>query len=80
MRILRSWGLCVLTIIAVVIAVHEARAQSYPSPGSAPAAAGYPGIALPAPGAAPAPGYPSPQGAIAPQFAMGPTGGRGWDG
>ncbi len=44
MRIQRSWVLCVLTITALLIAVHEARAQSYPYPGSAPAAAGYPGM------------------------------------
>ena len=30
MRIQRSWVLCVLTIMALVIAVHEAEAQSYP--------------------------------------------------
>ncbi len=45
MRIQRSWVLCVLTIIALVIAVHETRAQSYPPyPGTAPPTAGYPGI------------------------------------
>ncbi len=43
MRIQRSWGLCVLTIIALMIGVHETRAQSYPSyPGAAPGASGYP--------------------------------------
>ncbi len=44
MRIQRSWVLCVLTITTVLIAGHEARAQSYPYPGPAPATAGYPGM------------------------------------
>ena len=44
MRIQRSWVLCVLTIIALVIAVHEARAQSYPYQGPPPAVGSYPGI------------------------------------
>ncbi len=41
MRIQRSWVLCVLTITAMAIAGHETWAQSYPYPGSAPAAAPY---------------------------------------
>ena len=36
MRIQRSWVLCVLTIMALVIAVHRAHAQSYPYPGASP--------------------------------------------
>lgn len=50
MKIEKSWGLCVLTTIALVMGVHELRAQYYPNPGSAPAMAGYPG---PAPTAGP---------------------------
>ncbi len=68
MRIQRSWGLCVLTIIAVVIGLHEAQAQSYPSPGSAPIAAGYPG---------PAPQMPAAGYGVAPQYAAVPPMGYG---
>jgi len=32
MKIQRSWVLCVLTIIALVVAGHDARAQSFPAP------------------------------------------------
>ena len=43
MRIQRSWVMCVLTITALVIAVHEAQAQSYPYAGTPPMVGDYPG-------------------------------------
>ena len=72
MRIEKSWGLCVLTTIALVIGVHEVRAQYHPAPGSTGATAGYPG-------------NPSPMGyAVTPEFVpgtvptMAPQPGNGW--
>jgi hypothetical protein len=77
MRIQRSWILCVLTIMALMIAVHRAHAQSYPYPypGGAPAVGGYAAMPPQAPygyqpvgyydptqGAAPQPLQPTPEG------------------
>ncbi len=67
MRIQRSWVLCVLTIMALVIAVHRAHAQSYPYPGASPLVGGYPGMPAQVPyGYQPAAYYDPAQGA-APQ-------------
>ena len=71
MRIQRSWVLCVLTIMVLVIAVHRAHAQSYPYPypGNAPMVASYPGMPAPAPnGYQPTAYYDPTQGAAPQQF------------
>lgn len=68
MRIQRSWVLCVLTIIALVIGVHEANAQSYPYAGSPPAS-GFSGLP---PHMQPSmPGAPGGAPNFAPQFVPG---------
>ena len=77
MRIQRSWGLCVLTIMVLVMDVHDANGQAYPQPGAPSAMAGYPGVPPYAPAGAAAPGAGmsfAPQYATAPPMAMGAPG------
>jgi hypothetical protein len=74
MRIQRSWVLCVLTIMALVIAVHRAHAQSYPYPGAPPMAGGYPGMPAQVPyGYQPAAYYDPAQGAAPQQLGASPA-------
>jgi hypothetical protein len=69
MRIQRSsWVLCVLTIIASVIGVHEARAQSYPYTGPSPTP-GFPGLPPHMQPGMPGPAADGPS--FAPQYAPG---------
>jgi len=74
MRIQRSWVLCVLTIMALVIAVHRAHAQSYPYSGPSPTVAGYPGMPAQVPyGYQPAAYYDPTQGAAPQQLGAQPA-------
>ncbi|MBM4092640.1 MAG: hypothetical protein FJ276_24970 [Planctomycetes bacterium] len=61
MRIRRSWVLCVLTITAMLIAVHGARAQSYPSYPGEPVPGAYAGIPSSTPPMQPGYGQGAPQ-------------------
>ncbi len=93
MRIQRSWVLCWVTIMALMVAVHRADAQAYPYPGVSPASYGaYPAVPTPpmsygyqgvgyydpAQGAAPAQLEPTPMGPVSGAPMMGNELGQPW--